>query len=92
MVGFFSRFSGVKIGHRRTQSAADVRGEAPSSSRARDEEASADPPSLVTTSSSSSRAMEFKPVERPTEPVIYDRPVRCPLPEPSILNVRLCRF
>lgn len=32
-------------------------------------------------------AIEFKPVERPTEPVDNDQPVQCPFPEPSILNV-----
>ncbi|KAK6158485.1 hypothetical protein DH2020_005799 [Rehmannia glutinosa] len=31
-------------------------------------------------------AVEFKPVERPTEPLDNDQPVQCPLPEPSILN------
>lgn len=30
---------------------------------------------------------EFKPVEHPSEPVGHDQPVKCPLPEPSILNV-----
>lgn len=34
-------------------------------------------------------AVEFKPVEHPTEPVNRDQPVRCPLPEPSILNVSI---
>lgn len=33
-------------------------------------------------------AVEFKPVEHPVEPLDNDRPVQCPLPEPSILNVR----
>ncbi|MBA0616858.1 hypothetical protein Godav_026347 [Gossypium davidsonii] len=32
-------------------------------------------------------AVEFKPVECPTEPLDNDRPIQCPLPEPSILNV-----
>lgn len=32
-------------------------------------------------------AVEFKPVEHPNEPLDNDRPVQCPLPEPSILNV-----
>ncbi|KAF3449637.1 hypothetical protein FNV43_RR10368 [Rhamnella rubrinervis] len=31
-------------------------------------------------------AVEFKPVEHPNEPLDNDRPVQCPLPEPSILN------
>lgn len=34
-------------------------------------------------------AVEFMPVEHPTEPIDYDRPIQCPLPEPSILNVSL---
>lgn len=34
-------------------------------------------------------AVEFKPVEHPTEPRDNDRPIQCPLPEPSILNVSL---
>ena len=34
-------------------------------------------------------AVEFKPVEHPIEPLDNDRPIQCPLPEPSILNVRL---
>jgi hypothetical protein len=33
-------------------------------------------------------AVEFKPVEHPVEPLDHDRPIQCPLPEPSILNVR----
>lgn len=32
-------------------------------------------------------AVEFKPVEHPNEPLDNDRPIQCPLPEPSILNV-----
>lgn len=32
-------------------------------------------------------ATEFKPVDRPSEPLDQDQPVQCPLPEPSILNV-----
>ncbi|KAF2305445.1 hypothetical protein GH714_005354 [Hevea brasiliensis] len=31
-------------------------------------------------------AVEFKPVEHPTEPFDSDQPIQCPLPEPSILN------
>ena len=34
-------------------------------------------------------AVEFKPVEHPTEPLDNDQPIQCPLPEPSILNVSL---
>ncbi|KAL2901014.1 Polypeptide N-acetylgalactosaminyltransferase 3 [Bienertia sinuspersici] len=32
-------------------------------------------------------AVEFKPVEHPVEPHDSDKPVQCPLPEPSILNM-----
>ncbi|KAF3965931.1 hypothetical protein CMV_009921 [Castanea mollissima] len=32
-------------------------------------------------------AVEFKPVEHPSEPIDTDIPIQCPLPEPSILNV-----
>lgn len=32
-------------------------------------------------------AVEFKPVEHPSEPLDTDKPIQCPLPEPSILNV-----
>ncbi|KAL5561211.1 hypothetical protein UlMin_030958 [Ulmus minor] len=31
-------------------------------------------------------AVEFKPVEQPNAPLDNDRPIQCPLPEPSILN------
>lgn len=34
-------------------------------------------------------AVEFKPVEHPIEPLDSDTPVQCPLPEPSILHVRI---
>ena len=34
-------------------------------------------------------AVEFKPVEHPNEPLDNDRPIQCPLPEPSILNVSI---
>lgn len=37
-------------------------------------------------------AIEFKPVEHPIEPLNNDQPIQCPLPEPSILNVRLFSF
>lgn len=32
-------------------------------------------------------AVQFKPVEHPIEPLDNAQPVKCPLPEPSILNV-----
>jgi len=43
----------------------------------------------TTTSHGIEVAVEFKPVEHPIEPLDSDRPIQCPLPEPSILNVRL---
>lgn len=47
------------------------------------------PQSAVTTTSHGIEvAVEFKPVEHPTEPLDNDRPIQCPLPEPSIINVR----
>ncbi|KAL0740466.1 hypothetical protein Bca4012_081979 [Brassica carinata] len=75
MVGIFSRFSVGRSGHRRTQSAIDMREALPSS----------------TTEQNGSThgidvATEFKPVEHPIEPLDNDQPIQCPFPEPSILN------
>lgn len=42
----------------------------------------------VTASHGIEVAVEFKPVEHPMEPLDNDRPIQCPIPEPSILNVR----
>lgn len=84
MVGIFSRFSVSRSGHRRAQSTLD--------------ETEVLPPNTetigaVTLAGASSInphgieiAVEFKPVEHPTEPLHNDRPILCPLPEPSILN------
>jgi len=36
-------------------------------------------------------ATEFKPVDHPMEPLDNDQPIQCPLPEPSILNVRFLK-
>lgn len=55
------------------------------------------PPTSDTTSAANTAAsshgievaVEFKPVEHPNEPLDNDRPIQCPLPEPSILNVSL---
>ncbi|KAL1211121.1 hypothetical protein V5N11_008580 [Cardamine amara subsp. amara] len=81
MVGIFSRFSVVRDGHRRTQSAIDGREGLSSSS------------DLVTSTNTTTSAThgievvtEFKPVEHPMEPLDDDQPIQCPLPEPSILN------
>lgn len=55
------------------------------------------PPNLETAAAASAAtavshgievAVEFKPVEHPVEPLDNDSPIQCPLPEPSILNVR----
>lgn len=48
---------------------------------------SATPAAAAASSHGIEVAVEFKPVEHPTEPLDNDRPVQCPLPEPSILNV-----
>ncbi|GMH28792.1 hypothetical protein Nepgr_030635 [Nepenthes gracilis] len=82
MVGKFSIFSVSRSGHRKTQSAigdgvvlhpnSEVRAAASVA-------ASAVPHSIEV-------AVEFKPVECPTEPLDNDTPVLCPPPEPSILN------
>ncbi|KAF7829172.1 uncharacterized protein G2W53_020336 [Senna tora] len=81
MVGIFSRFSVGRNAHRRTQSALDEREVLPSNS-----EASAAASAVTPTSHGIEVVVEFKPVEHPTEPLDNDRPVQCPLPEPSILN------
>ncbi|XP_015901535.3 uncharacterized protein LOC107434571 isoform X2 [Ziziphus jujuba] len=47
---------------------------------------SATPAAAAASSHGIEVAVEFKPVEHPTEPLDNDRPVQCPLPEPSILN------
>ncbi|KAL5538953.1 hypothetical protein UlMin_042992 [Ulmus minor] len=79
MVGIFSRFSVSRTGHRRTQSALDEREVLPPTS-----ETSA--AASVNASHGIEVAVEFKPVEHPNEPLDNDRPIQCPLPEPSILN------
>ncbi|XP_019101302.1 PREDICTED: uncharacterized protein LOC104785992 [Camelina sativa] len=81
MVGIFSRFSVVRGGHRRTQSAIDGRETLPPRS---------DPVASTNTATASTHgievATEFKPVDHPMEPLDNDQPIQCPLPEPSILN------
>ncbi|XP_004300180.1 PREDICTED: uncharacterized protein LOC101314469 [Fragaria vesca subsp. vesca] len=81
MVGIFSRFSASRASHRRTQSAIDEREVLPPNS-----EASGAATSAATASHGIEVAVEFKPVEHPMEPLDNDRPIQCPLPEPSILN------
>ncbi|WOL09521.1 hypothetical protein Cni_G18274 [Canna indica] len=80
MVGIFSRFSaGRRSGHRRTKSATETR-------------ETVGPTVEVGGSSSAGNdheidvTVDFKPIEHPTEPLNHDRPVTCPLPDPSILN------
>ncbi|KAK4435513.1 hypothetical protein Salat_0714800 [Sesamum alatum] len=83
MVGIFSRFS-VRGSHRRTQSALDEREVLPPSTEATTAAGVAAVASAATHGIEIS--VEFKPVERPTEPLDNDQPIQCPLPEPSILN------
>ncbi|KAJ8486350.1 hypothetical protein OPV22_018835 [Ensete ventricosum] len=78
MVGIFSRIS-VGWGHRRAQSAIDVANPLPPNM----EEGSCAP---TAGSHGFEDAIEFKPVEHPSEPLVRDQPVTCPQPEPSILN------
>ncbi|KAL0312415.1 UNVERIFIED_CONTAM: hypothetical protein Sradi_5640800 [Sesamum radiatum] len=88
MVGIFSRFS-VRGSHRRTQSALplDVQDEREVLPPSTEATATA---GLAAAASAATHgieiAVEFKPVERPTEPLDNDQPIQCPLPEPSILN------
>jgi hypothetical protein len=81
MVGLFSRFSVSRNGHRRTQSALDQREVLPANT----EETAVDA-HATSVIHGIEVAVEFKPVERPAEPLDFDQPIQCPLPEPSILN------
>ncbi|KAK7252530.1 hypothetical protein RIF29_36532 [Crotalaria pallida] len=85
MVGIFSRFSVGRNIHRRTQSALDEREVIPQNSEAAAAAAAA-ASGVTATSHGIEVAVEFKPVEHPIEPLDNDRPIQCPLPEPSILN------
>ncbi|KAM3264024.1 hypothetical protein P3L10_001018 [Capsicum annuum] len=84
MVGIFSRFSVGRTGHRRAQSALDETEVLPPNTE------TIGAATLAGASSINPHgieiAVEFKPVEHPTEPLHNDRPIQCPLPEPSILN------
>ncbi|CDP11713.1 unnamed protein product [Coffea canephora] len=84
MVGIFSRFSVSKVGHRRSQSALDEREVLPPNLEATGAVTLAGATSATT--HGIEIAVEFKPVEHPIEPHDNDRPIHCPLPEPSILN------
>ncbi|XP_054824130.1 uncharacterized protein LOC129322107 [Prosopis cineraria] len=81
MVGIFSRFIVGRNAHRRTQSALDERESLPPNS-----EGAAGQSAVTTTLHGIEIAVAFKPVEHPTEPLDNDRPIQCPLPEPSIIN------
>ncbi|KAA8521198.1 hypothetical protein F0562_011867 [Nyssa sinensis] len=83
MVGVFSRFSASRTGPQRSQSVLDERQVPPN--------LEATSVAIVTGVASAAAhgidvALEFRPVEHPTEPLDNDRPIQCPLPEPSILN------
>ncbi|KAG5540250.1 hypothetical protein RHGRI_020469 [Rhododendron griersonianum] len=85
MVGIFSRFSVSRNGHRRSQSALGDREAIPPNSDATSD-------ATVTGGATVAAhgievAIEFKPLEHPPEPLDNDRPIQCPLPEPSILNI-----
>lgn len=81
MVGIFSKFSTGKIRHRRTQSALDESEVLPQNAEVPDA-------NLVTSCPAHGIevAVEFMPIEHPTEPLDNDEPIECPRPEPSILN------
>uniref|UniRef100_A0A5B6YUS1 Uncharacterized protein n=1 Tax=Davidia involucrata TaxID=16924 RepID=A0A5B6YUS1_DAVIN len=84
MVGIFSRFSARRTGHRRAQSAIDEREILPPNSEATGAAIVAG--TALAAAHGIEVAVQFKPVEHPTEPLDNDRPIQCPLPEPSILN------
>uniref|UniRef100_A0ACD5Z2M1 Uncharacterized protein n=1 Tax=Avena sativa TaxID=4498 RepID=A0ACD5Z2M1_AVESA len=82
MVGIFSRFSAGGT-HRRAKSSVEVvETLAPNMDTGESDPAAAagDSPHGIEV------GIEFKPVEHPVEPVNLDQPVKCPLPEPSILH------
>ncbi|PIN20136.1 hypothetical protein CDL12_07176 [Handroanthus impetiginosus] len=83
MVGIFSKLS-ARGSHRRTQSALDERDVLPPDSEVTTTTTATTPASA--TPHGIELAIEFKPVEHPTEPLDNDQPIQCPLPEPSILN------
>ncbi|GMI96870.1 hypothetical protein like AT1G31940 [Hibiscus trionum] len=88
MVVIFSRFSVGRPAHRRSKSSLvhDERDVMPSNP---DAPAAADAATATASNTANGIevAVEFKPVEHPIEPLDNDRPIQCPLPEPSILNV-----
>ncbi|XP_039057014.1 uncharacterized protein LOC120200181 [Hibiscus syriacus] len=80
MVGIFSRFSVGRSAHRRFPHERYVMPPNP------DVAATADAASATATAHGIEVAVEFKPFERPIEPLDSDRMISAPLPEPSILN------
>ncbi|THG14395.1 hypothetical protein TEA_014833 [Camellia sinensis var. sinensis] len=85
MVGIFSRFSVNRNIHRRTQSTIDEREVLSPNSEAPDA-ATVITGAALAAAHGIEVAVEFKPLEHPTEPLDNDRSILCPLPEPSILN------
>ncbi|KAF3790728.1 hypothetical protein EJ110_NYTH03143 [Nymphaea thermarum] len=77
MVGIFARFSSVRGSHRRARSSLDDR-EVQNSEMLN--------PTAVVPRHGFEASADFKPVEHPNEPPDNDLPVKCPAPEPSILN------
>ncbi|XP_060212557.1 uncharacterized protein LOC132640121 isoform X2 [Lycium barbarum] len=90
MVGLFSRFSVSRAAHRRTQSALDEREVLPPNLEETDATSIGGASSVVPYGIEF--AYEFKPVEHPPEPLDIDWPTQCPLPEPSVLNVRMEKY
>ncbi|KAL6633722.1 hypothetical protein ACP70R_026393 [Stipagrostis hirtigluma subsp. patula] len=90
MVGIFSRFSAGA--HRRAKSAAvdgvvSSTGEVVETLAPSMNTGESDPAAVPAESPHGIEVgVEFKPVERPVEPLNLDQPVKCPLPEPSILH------
>ncbi|GMP64175.1 hypothetical protein CsSME_00025568 [Camellia sinensis var. sinensis] len=78
MVGIFSRFSVNRNIHRRTQSAIDEREFLPSNSEVPGA-ATVITGAAVTAAHGIEVAVEFKPLEHPTEPLDNDRPILCPI-------------
>ncbi|XWS49485.1 hypothetical protein CRYUN_Cryun12cG0007600 [Craigia yunnanensis] len=81
MVGIFSRFSVGRAGHRRSQSVLEEREVMPPNP-----DVAGAATAATATAHGIEVAVEFKPVEHPIEPLDNDRPIQCPLSEPSILN------
>ncbi|KAK9716094.1 hypothetical protein RND81_06G210800 [Saponaria officinalis] len=84
MVGIFSMFSTTKTANRRTRSSLDGQNERellPPNPEAVGADVQA-----AGVAHGIEVAFEFKPVEHPIEPPDNDRPVQCPVPEPSVLN------